>query len=211
VTREPELGRLRSRALHLANKDGYDAPMIARTLLREDELVEVLRRSGPEVAKHHALEMATWAVEHVASNPKDTYKARVVENIVRWRAEADRVSWCGRTGPTDRKVLESFYLAGSNAASTKFRHAARTIGNRTGLPWTTASAATRRLIDRRMIRYVGGHYNGPNGPSLGAKYQLAAPSAWNVPNLHDRSYPPPLLCRYGPGSGCELLTIHSFN
>jgi hypothetical protein len=185
MTREPELGPLRSRALHLANKAGYDADMIARALLREDEMIEEQRRRGPGAASQRATAIATWACSRVATHPKDEYKARVLTRIVEYRAQADSIPWSGRSGPCDRRVLEAFFMAASYAASTKFRYAARTIGSRAGMPWRTALEATHRLMNRNFIRFEGNY-----GPELGTKYSIAAPRSWDVRNLQHRSYPP---------------------
>src|SRR4051812_15210899 len=96
----------------------------------------------------------------------------------------------GRSGPTDRRVLEAFYMTAAFARSTKFRFAARTIGARAGMPWRTASEATGRLMKRKMVRFAGSY-----GPGLGTKYVLSAPRSWDTPNLHDRTYPPAPIVR----------------
>lgn len=178
---DDELREVGSYALRLANL-GYDAPMIERTLLQHPAILDVQAKRGGARAKGAAQRKAAWAVEYAAQNPVSEWRSRIPARIVGYREAADDRPWTGRTGPTDRRVLEAFYLTATFANSTKFRFAARTIGGRTGMSWRTASEATRRLLDHRLIRKVGNY-----GEGLGTKYQLAAPIAWN---LHNRSSPP---------------------
>jgi hypothetical protein len=189
MTVDVDLGGARSYALKLANRD-YDSTMIGRALLRDEAILEIQHRRGVRRAQETAGRVADWAVKHAQANPKEEWKARILTRIVRYREAADLVPWPGRTGPTDRRVLESFYMSATFAQSDKFRYAARTIGGRTGMPWRTASEATRRLLGLKVVRFVGNY-----GPGLGTKYQLAAPRSWDLSTtdtayLHDRSSPP---------------------
>lgn len=168
-------------AARLAHR-GYSASMIERALLRYPPILDVQARRGASKARDEARRRAAWAVRFVKENPADEYRSRIPARIVAYREAADAHRWVGRTGPTDRRVLEAFFLSATFAMSTKFRFAARTIGTRTGMPWSTAAVATRRLLDLRVLRKVGNY-----GEGLGTKYQLAAPEAWN---LHNRQSPP---------------------
>jgi len=179
--RDDELREIGGYAAKMADV-GFSVGQIEEALLRHSAFHEVQGRRGTATARRRARDKAAWAVRFVAEHPRDEWCSRVLASIVTYRETADAYPWPGRTGPTDRRVLEAFYLSATFAKSTKFRFAVRTIETRTTIHWRTAAEATRRLRDRRMIRKVGNY-----GPDLGTKYQLAAPAAWY---LHDRQSPP---------------------
>lgn len=180
--RDDDLRDIGAYALRLANLN-YSVGMIEEALLRHPAFHEVQGRRGTATARRRAHDKAEWAIRFVAEHPRDEWATRILARIVAYREAADAYPWLGRTGPTDRRVLEAFYLSGTFAKSTKFRFAARTIESRTTIPWRTAAESVRRHChDWRTLRKVGNY-----GEGLGTKYQIAAPVSWN---LHNRQSPP---------------------
>jgi hypothetical protein len=195
MSADVDLTGVGSEAMRLANQDGYvghpaAVQMIARHLMRHPLILKIQERRGVARAERAAHDKARWAVQSVTRNPKEEWRSRIPARIVRYREAADSFPWDGRTGPTDRRVLEAFFVTATFARSDTFRFAAVTIGERTSMSWRTANAATHRLRAHHKIRKVANH-----GERKGTKFQLAAPDTWN---LQHRSCPPaPML----PGLG----------
>lgn len=203
MTADVDLRDVSSYALRLANRN-LDPQVIVRALLRDDAIVQIQVTRGAAKARATAERKAAWAVAKVKAEPKEEWRSRIPARIVGYREAADSRPWHGRTAPTDRRVLEAFYMTGTFARSTKFRFAARTIGGRTGLPWRTASESTRRLCGSGLLRIAGNY-----GPGLGTKYVLAAPRSWDTSNLHNRSSPPaPIVPGLGRRSPSDPLVQH---
>jgi len=146
-------GQVLSVALRLANRP-FSREQIVRALLREDQVLELQRTAGPEEARAFAEATADKAIAYVAERPAARDRSALIAEIALKRETADAVPWPGRSGPTDRRVLEGAYIAAFHAKSTTFGLSARTWALAVGLPWHTVLGARDRLIERGALRVV---------------------------------------------------------
>lgn len=131
-------------ALRLANRN-HDRNMIVRALMEDPELVAYAMIVGDRRAIDQAERIARYAFDRVASHPREDWRSEVPARLTSYRAAADDCPWPGRTGPTDRRVLEGAYLTAEIANSTTFGLSARGWATRVGMPWRTVNESSRRL------------------------------------------------------------------
>ena len=134
---------LQSYALKLANRRDaagnapYTERMIADALMKDDNLLRCQARIGGGKANDLARRVASQAIKRTKTHPVEGWRSEVPARIARYRELADDTPWPGRTGPTDRRVLEGAYLSALFARSDRFRLSARTWGLRVGTPAST--------------------------------------------------------------------------
>jgi hypothetical protein len=167
-------------ALRLANKRAYDRFRIHDALLRDDLLVEVQQLHGASHASEMAYRLADRALAQAELKPPELARYEVPARIERYRRGADARRWVGRTGPTDRRVLEAAYLTGFICRSMKFGLSVRTWGLRAGLHRAEISRSAKRLERAGLI--VRTHRGTPN---VAARFHLQRPKLrqWGLPPL----------------------------
>src|SRR5213593_3893835 len=107
--REPDLSAAHSWALSLVNR-GHDETFIARTVIRDRTIVEMVVTDGKPKAEATALRVARNAIAYATANPVEEWRSQVPAKVAAHREQADARPWTGRTGPTDRRVMETHYL-----------------------------------------------------------------------------------------------------
>ena len=156
-----------SYALRLANR-GYSADQIRRALLDHHVVRHLQERAGFERVDAFARQTAERAVDQVRKVPSVDWPAQVVVRVAERRLAADSVPWPGRTGPTDRRVLEGAFLTASICKSVTFNMAVRTWGMRVGLPWSIVATSVKRLRhDRSALELVS-----RGGSARTSKYRI---------------------------------------
>jgi hypothetical protein len=167
-------------ALRLANKPAYDRFRIHDALLRDDLLIEMQRLRGASNASRMAYKLADRALAQVELKPPQLARYEVPARIERYRRGADARRWIGRTGPSDRRVLEAAYLTGFICRSMKFGLSVRTWGLRSGLHRAETSRSAKRLERAGLI--VRTHRGTPN---IAARFHLQRPELrqWGLPPL----------------------------
>lgn len=109
-------GELQSYALKLANRRDragnapYTERMIAHALMKDDNLLRCQAKIGGGKAYDLARRVAVQAIERTKTHPVEDWRSEVPARIARCRELANDTPWPGRTGPTDRRVLEGAYL-----------------------------------------------------------------------------------------------------
>lgn len=160
-------GAVMSHALRLANR-GYDRHMIAEALLKnDDDTLKLQRQVGAGSARRFAEVTAERAIERARSHPRDDWRSGVVIKIAEMREVADDRPWPGRTGPTDRRVLEGAFVTALLCRSTLFNCSIRTWASRVGLPSRTVGDAIRRLPNVELVKRGSRDHS--------AQYRLTAP------------------------------------
>ena len=167
---EPDLSGTRSWALKLANRS-YTAPMIERAIMRDAAIVDLLQTRGFAKASTVAARIAARALARRQEHPADEWRSEVPAKVVMYRQVADANPGIGRSAPTDRRVLETFYLTAILATSTTFNLAVRLGGERGGMSERTWAESCRRLRHARVVEKVHGSAEGRRA----AMYRLRAP------------------------------------
>jgi hypothetical protein len=144
-------GAVLAYALSLANLH-YDRHRIVEALLSTDQIVELQRRTSATRTRRQAEHDATKALRRASESPLEDWPVQVPIRIAQIREVADSQPWPGRTGPTDRRVLEAGFSTGILAHSKAFRCSVRTWAVRAGVPPSVTSTSIARLIDLHWLR-----------------------------------------------------------
>jgi len=139
-----------SYGMKLANRS-FTADQIRRALLDHDTTKMIQSTGGFDAADRFARRTEAKALELVRQVPKTDHKIQVVVRVVELRDAADEVPWPGRSGPTDRRVLEGAFLTATLCRSSRFNMAIRTWALRVGMPKSTVASSVRRLVDRQVL------------------------------------------------------------
>ena len=159
-----------SLALRLANRD-YAEPQIVAALLQHDEAtLELQRSAGAERAGAYATKTARRALRRVQTDPAGD-RISVAVRIAMLRDDADTCPWPGRTGPTDRRVLEAGFVTAELAHSATFGCSSRTWSLRVGLPRSVVSESVGRLATLGALEVAA-----RSGPNLATRYHLRSVS-----------------------------------
>ena len=159
-----------SLALRLANRD-YAEPQIVAALLQYDEAtLELQRSAGAERARAYASKTAARALRRVQTDPAGD-RISVAVRIAMLRDDADTCPWPGRTGPTDRRVLEAGFVTAELAHSATFGCSSRTWSLRVGLPRSVVSESVGRLTALGALEVAA-----RSGPNLATRYRLRSMS-----------------------------------
>lgn len=160
-------GEALSFAMKLRNR-GYSLDQIRRALLDHDVVRALHEQAGINRADRFARRTAERAVQLVTESPADRSPVQIVARVAEIRESADSVPWPGRTGSTDRRVLEGAYLTASICRSTTFNCSIRTWAARCGIGRQACTDAVKRLRDRGAVELVV-----RGGDQRAAKYRLA--------------------------------------
>lgn len=159
-----------SYALKLANKPAYGRHRIHDALMRHPFVLEEQGRRGLGRADALAWRITRHAADRVAVHGPETARFEIASRIYRYRQQAEELTWGGRTGPTDRRVLEAVYLSAFISRSARIGLASRTCGLRAGVDYRVAIRSLRRLEERHgcILRTHKG------GANLGSRFKLTA-------------------------------------
>jgi len=146
---------LMSVVLSMRQRD-WGAGRIERALLDPNHRAGYLIRSarkqhGKAAARAEVLRLVAKADAYVVARPAVTDRHDAVASLVRIRAAADDVPWSGRTGTTDRAVLEALVTLAGRGGGPVFRASQRQAAEVANVNRRTAAASLMRLVDRGWL------------------------------------------------------------
>jgi len=121
------------------------------------------RRRTPRAQNDHFERIWKKATNRVAENPPIVNEGEARQEIGMIRAQAPFGKFDGRSGVTDRLVLEAIFVRATELGRIVLRLSSRMLAEKTGVHYTTAAKSIQRLISRGWLKlaYKPGELEAP--------------------------------------------------
>lgn len=160
---------------------GWGEGRIERALLRPHHRAGFLirrarKQHGKAAARAEVVRLVAKADAYIVARPAVTDRHDAVASLARIRAAADDSPWSGRTGTTDRAVLEALVRLAERGGGPLFRASERQVAELANVNRRTAAASLIRLVDRGWLtRQV------PGTGERGTSWRLSEPTNATAP------------------------------
>lgn len=112
------------------------------------------KKHGPKAANAELVKMRAKALAFIAAHPVVGDRPEAQAKVAEIRADADAVQWPGRTGSTDRVVLEALLRMAALGGGPVFRASRRQIVQEANVTRRTVAKSLARLQDSGWLMKV---------------------------------------------------------